>query len=184
VAFEGTYVPTVGESGMVVRSAYPEERNPAIVLSAYRGNLGLDSGIPSSVYSLNQNQIAKGALQRAGEPKILKRGEIWTLDDGTKLELLGTRPFITVAIRYDPTQPLVLAGAVLGLIGLMLSLGGHRRRVWFRVSPLAASGPPTGGSVVAAGGLPRTDYPGFADEFTKLVAATRDSTSEDPERTA
>ena len=62
-------------------------------------------------------------------------GESTTLDDGTKLEFLGTRPFATLSVRYDPAQPLVLGGAVAGLLGLMLSLAGHRRRVWFRVSP-------------------------------------------------
>ena len=74
---------------------------------------------------------------------------------------------------------MVLAGAVLGLIGLMLSLSGRRRRVWFRITPAAAGfaltgRPGTGGSLIQAGGLPRTDYPGFADEFTQLVAVTRD----------
>jgi cytochrome c biogenesis protein len=76
---------------------------------------------------------------------------------------------------------------VLGLLGLMLSLAGHRRRVWFRVSALPADGPRTGGSVVTAGGLPRTDYPGFGDEFGKLVEATRDGKDagdQRPERTA
>jgi cytochrome c biogenesis protein len=63
---------------------------------------------------------------------------------------------------------------VLGLLGLMLSLAGRRRRVWFRASPLAGSEPDGGGTVMAAGGLPRTDYPGFEDEFAALVTATKD----------
>ena len=65
----------------------------------------------------------------------MKPGQTWTLDDGSKLEFVGTRQFATLSIRYDPTQTMVLAGAVLGLLGLMLSLFVHRRRVWFRVSP-------------------------------------------------
>jgi cytochrome c biogenesis protein len=105
-------------------------------------------------------------------PHQFKIGESWTLDDGTKLEFVGTRPFVTLSIRYDPTQSLVLVGAVLGLAGLMLSLGGHRRRVWFRALP-ASSGNGSG-TLLAAGGLPRTDYPGFADEFTALVKAAEE----------
>jgi cytochrome c biogenesis protein len=179
VAFEGAYLPTVDPSGGPT-SVFPAERSPALFLTAYRGNLGLDTGIPNSVYALNRAQIARGQLKQVGDarPHALRVGEIWRLDDGTTLELLGTRPFITVSVRYDPTQPVVLAGAVLGLLGLMLSLSGRRRRVWFRVtSPvgdLAGSEPGPGGSVMEAGGLPRTDYPGFADEFARLVAATRD----------
>jgi cytochrome c biogenesis protein len=182
VAFEGVYLPSVDLSGAGVSSVFPAERAPAIFLTAYRGNLGLDSGIPSSVYALNRAQITRGQLKQVSgaRPEALRPGQAWTLDDGTKLELLGTRPFITVSVRYDPTQPVVLAGAVLGLIGLMLSLSGRRRRVWFRITPavpgsaLTGKGPVAGGSLIQAGGLPRTDYPGFADEFTQLVAVTRD----------
>lgn len=178
VAFEGVYLPTVGAAGGIT-SAFPEQRAPALFLTAYRGDLGVDSGIPRSVYSLDRRQISRGLLKQVGpaRPHELRPGEAWTLDDGTKLEFLGTRPFITMAIRYDPTQQVVLVGAVLGLLGLMLSLSGHRRRVWFLITAPADD---AGGSVVTAAGLPRTDYPGFAEEFAALVVATEDH----PEGTA
>ena len=73
-------------------------------------------------------RAADPLLPRNEAPQRLAVGQTWTLDDGTKLEFLGTRQFATLAVRYDPTQPLVLGGAVLGLLGLMLSLAGHRRR--------------------------------------------------------
>jgi cytochrome c biogenesis protein len=176
IAFEGTYLPTVDPSGTQVTSTYPAEQNPKIFLTAYRGNLGLDSGVPGSVYSLNRAQIARGQLKNVSgtRPESFRPGEKWTLDDGTTLEFLQTRPFVTVSVRYDPTQPVVLGGAVLGLLGLMLSLSGKRRRVFFRItspaSDLAVPGAAPGGSVVEAGGLPRTDYPGFAEEFDQIVA--------------
>jgi cytochrome c biogenesis protein len=178
IAFEGTYLPTVDPEGVQVTSMYPAERDPKIFLTAYRGNLGLDSGIPGSVYALNRGQIARGQLTNVSgtRPMALRPGETWTLDDGTKLEFLGTRPFVTVSVRYDPTQPVVLGGAVIGLLGLMLSLAGKRRRVFFRItapaSDLGVPGAGGGGSVVQAGGLPRTDYPGFAEEFDQIVAGT------------
>jgi cytochrome c biogenesis protein len=175
VGFEGVYLPTAPSDGSAT-STYPAENAPALFLSAYRGNLGLDVGVPGSVYALDQGQIANGRLKQVSgaRPHELKPGQAWTLDDGTKLEFLGTEPFATLSIRYDPTQLLVLVGAVLGLLGLMLSLAGHRRRVWFRASPLGGSSPDGGGTVVAAGGLPRTDYPGFEDEFAALVTAAKD----------
>jgi cytochrome c biogenesis protein len=171
MGFEGRYLPTVGTGAT---SPFPAENAPAIFLTAYRGDLGLDVGTPGSVYALDQGQIATGDLKNvSGErPHELKIGESWTLDDGTKLEFVGTRPYATLAIRYDPTQFLILIGAVLGLCGLMLSLGGHRRRVWFRALP--ASSENGSGTLLAAGGLPRTDYPGFADEFTGLVKAAEE----------
>ena len=183
VAFEGVYLPTVDPNGGAT-SVFPAERAPALFLTAYRGNLGVDAGLPGSVYALDRSQLANGQLKQVSgaRPQRLSVGQSWTLDDGTKLEFLGTRQFATLAVRYDPTQPLVLGGAVLGLLGLMLSLSGHRRRVWFRVSPPAASEPGAGGSLMEAGGLPRTDYPGFHEEFEQAVAAARDAGATD-ERT-
>jgi cytochrome c biogenesis protein len=175
IGFEGVYLPTVGTGGGP-QSAFPAERNPKLFLTAYRGNLGVDAGLPGSVYALDRKQIVTGKLKQisGARPHELRPGEAWTLDDGTTLEFLGTRPFVTLAVRHDPAQVLVLGGAVVGLIGLMLSLVGHRRRVWFRMTPLPASERESGGTVMEAGGLPRTDYPGFADEFRGLVRAAND----------
>jgi cytochrome c biogenesis protein len=175
VGFEGVYLPTAPRDGGAT-SAYPAENAPALFLTAYRGNLGLDVGVPGSVYALDQGQIANGQLKRVGgvRPHELRPGQSWTLDDGTRLEFLGTEPFATLSVRYDPTQDLVLAGAVLGLIGLMLSLAGRRRRVWFRAAPPPGSSGTPGGTVMEAGGLPRTDYPGFAEEFAALVTAAEE----------
>jgi cytochrome c biogenesis protein len=180
VGFEGVYLPTVGTDGRPT-SVYPAERNPVLFLTAYRGSLGVDAGRPGSVYALDRGQITAGRLKQVSgaRPEELRPGETWTLDDGTTLQFLGTRPFATLAVRHDPTGLLVLGGAVAGLIGLMMSLFGHRRRVWFRMSPLDATTGQAGGTVMVAGGLPRTDYPGFPAEFRSLVQAAEKS-----ERTA
>jgi cytochrome c biogenesis protein len=174
IGFEGRYLPTAGSG---VASTFPAENNPALFLTAYQGDLGLDVGTPSSIYSLNQGQIASGDLKNisGARPYELKPGQTWTLPDGSKLQFLGTRPFATLAIRYDPTQEMVLVGAVLGLAGLLLSLAGHRRRVWFRALPGSSGN--GGGTLLTSGGLPRTDYPGFADEFNALVKAAEEGTS-------
>ncbi|MEH1012400.1 cytochrome c biogenesis protein ResB [Micromonospora sp. CPCC 206060] len=186
VAFEGLYLPTAPDAPPFTRSEHPEERNPAVWLIAYRGNLGLDAGIPGSVYELDQRQVRNGQLKQVGEGKLLRAGEKWTLDDGTTVEFLGTEPYITLSVRYDPGSTMMLASCAVLLLGLMGSLFGRRRRVWFRVLPGGATGgaPSAGGlpvdpaagsttggsSLVQAGGLPRTEYPGFAAEFAELVA--------------
>lgn len=164
IAFAGVYVPTAPESGPVALSVFPAENNPRLVLTLYRGDLGLDLGIPSSVYQLNQQQLDNGKLKRVGSPKALKIGEAWTLDDGSKLEFVGTRPWVTVALRRDPGEPIVLVGMVFVVCGLMLSLTGKRRRVWVRLVPSD-----DGRTVLIAGGLARSDYPGFAEEFAALL---------------
>jgi cytochrome c biogenesis protein len=55
----------------------------------------------------------------------------------------------------------VAAGCL--LVGLLLSLTGKRRRIWFR----------GGDGGVEAAGLPRTDYGGFTREFDEIVEAAR-----------
>ncbi|MGX7676896.1 cytochrome c biogenesis protein ResB [Plantactinospora sp. DSM 117369] len=174
VAFEGLYFPTAPDAPPFVRSTYPAERSPAVMLFAYRGNLGLDAGIPGSVYRLDQRQVSSGKLKQLGDGKLLRPGEKWTLDDGTSVEFVGTRQYVTISVRYDPGERIVLISSVLLLVGLMPSLFGRRRRVWFRLSPAPADATTTGrSSLVEVGGLPRTEYAGFADEFDRLVAATR-----------
>jgi cytochrome c biogenesis protein len=172
VAFEGLYLPTAPDAPPYTRSVHPTERSPGLMLFAYRGDLGENAGIPGSVYRVDQRQVEAGRLARVGEPRLLRVGESWLLDDGTTVEFLGTRPWITLSVRHDPGQPVALGGVVAGLAGLMLSLTGRRRRVFFRVLPVDGS-PTDRSSLVEAGGLPRTDYPGFAEEFERVVAAAR-----------
>jgi cytochrome c biogenesis protein len=175
VAFQGLYLPTAPAGAPVlIRSAHPDERDPLLMLIPYQGDLGIDDGTAQSVWTLNQDRLASGALAQAGEPEFLRPGEQMTLADGTTVEFLGTERWITVSVRHDPGEPVVLAGAVLLLAGLIPSLIGRRRRVWFRATPAG------GGSAIEAGGLPRSDYPGFATEFTTLVAALAPRTTADP----
>jgi cytochrome c biogenesis protein len=165
VAFAGLYLPTVSSDTSQV-SAYPAERNPMLFLTPYRGDLGLDAGIPTSVYALDQHQIATGRLKPVGDVIRLVPGGSATLDDGTRVEFLGTRPWITATVRYDPGEHLVLVGAVLLLSGLVAMLLGRRLRVWFRLAP---HGP------ASAGALARSAYPGFTAEFDALVREARQS---------
>ena len=81
------------------------------------------------------------------------------------MEFVGTRQWIIVSVRHDPGEPVVLVGAGAVLVGLMVSLAGRRRRVWARVTATD-----DGRSLISLGGLSRSEYPGFADEFAGVVA--------------
>jgi cytochrome c biogenesis protein len=159
VAFAGVYLPTAPTDGSA-SSAYPAERDPRLVLVGYVGELGA----ASSVYTLDQRQITAGRLTAVGEPHRMRVGETWTLPDKSTVEFLGTRPWVTLSVRHDPGEKPVLVAAVLLLLGLLVSLTGKRRRIWFRIGPEG----------VTAGGLPRTDYPAFRAEFDEIVRATRE----------
>ena len=165
MAFAGTYVPTVPASGPPALSAYPAERAPGLLLTAYRGNLGLETGVPQSVYEVPRRAIASNRLvQLPGAAKMLRPGERWVLDDGSAIEFVGTRRWIAITLRSDPGESIALAAVVVLLAGLIPMLAVQRRRVWFRVTPDTG-----GGCVITAAGLPRGDNPGFADEFACLV---------------
>lgn len=159
MAFTGFFLPTAPASGPPIRSVSPKPDDPAVTLVGYRGDTGLDSGIPRSVYSIDQKQVDSGALKSVGSKK-LSVGEVWTLDDGTKLEFEGYREFMTVQVGHDPGEMIVLVSAGFMLVGLITSLTVRRRRVFVRV---------TGEGELTVGGLARTDPDRFAEEFRSLV---------------
>jgi cytochrome c biogenesis protein len=173
VGFAGFYYPTISPDPLVAASVYPAEDDPLLVLVPYEGDLGLDSGVPQSVYAINQAQVDSGRLKDVGDPKNpirLRPGQSATLADGTTVQFLGTRQWVSLSMRYDPGEKLVLAGAVALVIGLLLSLTGRRRRVWFRVLPRDPADGRTV-SVAAAGGLARAEYASFPAEFEAVVVA-------------
>ena len=43
-------------------SAYPAVVKPGVAVDIYRGDLGMESGRPQSVFTIDQNQVDKGAL--------------------------------------------------------------------------------------------------------------------------
>jgi cytochrome c biogenesis protein len=178
VAFEGVYTPTAPESGPRVRSLFPAERSPGITLAAYRGDTGLGSGMPRSVYSLDQNQIQSGALKNVGA-KFMRPGETWTLDDGSTLKFVGTKQWAGLRVDSDPAQNVVLVASVAMMLGLIGSLTVRRRRLWVRLAPAES-----GGTVVTVGGLARTDADSYAEEFSRTATEIARTTGASPAGTA
>ncbi|WP_432833752.1 cytochrome c biogenesis protein ResB [Dactylosporangium sp. CA-092794] len=167
IGFSGIYLPTLPADPSANSSAFPAENDPRLMLQPYRGVLGFDAGAPLSVYTLDTRQIAAGRLVKFGDPLMLKPGQTGTLPDGTTVQFVGTQQWISISVRHDPGQPIVLGGAIALLVGLLGSLSGKRRRIFFRIAP-------TG---ITAGGLPRSDYPGFAEEFAEIVRAASPAVS-------
>ncbi|GAA3395492.1 cytochrome c biogenesis protein ResB [Cryptosporangium minutisporangium] len=158
MAFTGFFLPTAPPSGPPIQSVRPEPDDPAVTLVGYRGDTGLNSGIPRSVYSIDQNQVDSGALKSVGSKK-LSVGEVWTLDDGSSLQFVGYREFMTVQVGYDPGDMVVLIAAGFMLVGLITSLTVRRRRIFVRVTP----------GELTVGGLARTDPDRYAEEFRQIV---------------
>lgn len=139
-------------------STFPEALKPLLDLAAWSGDLGLDSGIPQSVYRINtegMNQIGLAALSP---------GETWTLPGGVgSITFDGFTPWVNLQVVRDPGKTYSLVGAILILLGLLVSLFGRRHRIWVRVSKK------DGDTIVQIAGLTRS--PGL-DEEIKTLART------------
>jgi len=163
LGFAGVFLPSAEDYGGRLASAFPAPLNPMVSLVSYAGNLGMNSGPPQSVYTLD----TAGLHRLPVAPRPLAAGQSITLPGhlGT-LTYTGYQQWISLAITYDPGQApaLVSGAAVLG--GLLLSFLVRRRRVFVRAQAHEA-----GGTVVEVAGLTRSDAAGgFEDEFSALAA--------------
>jgi len=175
LALEGFFAPTGLVQGGILTSVDPRPLAPQVAVVVYQGYLGLDSGIPQSVYSLDATQIDRGRLERVAAENLAV-GESLTLPDGTTVAFTGYREFAALQYSHDPGQAWVLGSAVALLAGLLGMLLLRRERVFARV----ASGPGGGGTVLTLASLTRgsgESAPRFAaltdDLRTALAARTR-----------
>ncbi len=162
LGFAGVFLPTVYDSGGVLRSAFPAPLDPAVSLVSYAGNLNMNGGPPQSVYRLD----TAGMHRLPVAPRPLAPGQSITLPHGYgKLTFTGYRQWASLAITYDPgTLPALFAGLA-ALAGLLLSFFVRRRRVFVRAHP-----DPDGVTSVEVGALARSDAAGGLEaEFASLL---------------
>jgi len=184
LAIVGIFAPTALVHAGIMTSSFPAADDPGVAVDVYRGDLGMEGGRSQSVFSIDNDQVAKGALVKQAR-KNLMVGESITLDDRTRITFTGYTQWVSLQTSFDPAQVWALVFAVLLLTGLMTSLVIKRRRVWFRLAPAGPAAavdgavtPEPGGArggapdrtVVDVGGLARTDQAGYGEEFGTLAA--------------
>lgn len=187
IGLSGVFAPDPSITNKVVTSLSPQPKQPVLALLAYKGTLN-PNGQPQSVYSLNTDAIASGKLKQVAA-KNLTVGESMTLPDGTTVRFDGYKQWATLQVSHDPTQLYLLIAAVLMVVGLLGSIAIRRRRLWLRITPANSADPsaelssrrPNGGSpsddsstsagrtLVAVGGLARSDSGNFSAEFVAVV---------------
>ncbi len=144
-------------------SSHPDLRDPTLTLEAYRGDLGLDGGIPRSAYSLDTDALTQVAGRTSETPTLaLKIGDTVELPDGLgSVELSEVKRFVSLDIHHDPTQTWVFIFSVLVLAGLLTGLFIPRRRLWVKF-------------VAGADGTSTLEYAGLArgDDPTLMAAVT------------
>jgi cytochrome c biogenesis protein len=163
LGFAGVFLPTTVDVGGKLQSAFPAPYRPAVSLVSFAGNLGMNGGVPQSVYQLD----TAGLHRLAVRPRPLAPGQSIRLPNGMgTLTFTGYRQWISLAITYDPGQLPALIAAIAALAGLLVSFLVRRRRVFLRAAPAAG-----GGSTVEFAGLARTESSEtFGAEFADLSA--------------
>ncbi len=182
LAFEGVFTPTTVQDPQTSRvtSVYPAADNPALTVLGFRGDLGIDSGTPASVYSLEDRSRLEPIDE--GRAHKLEPGDTWTLPGGGSITFVETTEWATFQVTQDPGKVVALVAGTGMVLGLCLSLFVRRRRVWVRVTPSgvqegaarpAGEGETGGRTVVEIAGLSRSGAEGFREEFDSLVAQLR-----------
>jgi len=134
IGLEGLFYPTFALVNGDPVNVMGDDKNPTISMLAYVGDLGLSSGVPQSVYSMNKagmSQLDKpnGKMFRVD----LQPGQTIELPDGNgSVTFEGVKHWTRLQISRTPDAWLTLLGVVLALLGLLGSLFIRPRRVWVR----------------------------------------------------
>jgi cytochrome c biogenesis protein len=157
VGFVASFLPTFERTKTAGGiSIYPELLNPRLLFSVWSGDLGLDSGVPQSVYRIDTTKMKNLGLGSVGI------GETFAYPGGT-ITLEGVTPWINLQIVDDRGKGLTLFGAILAILGLISSLYGRRRRIWIKVT----------GSRVEVAALAKNNAPGLEAEVARLVEGVK-----------
>lgn len=163
LALQGFFLPTAAvDEVRGPYSSFPAADNPAVFLSAWTGDLRLDT-VPN-VYQLDTSDMEQLGI------KALVPGQSWTVpDSGATVTFDGYLEYASFSVAHDPGKEPALVASVLAIIGLTLSLLVRRRRVWVRAR---ADG--EGVTVVELAGLSRTEHVSVRPDLDELVAAVPD----------
>ncbi|WP_328873073.1 cytochrome c biogenesis protein ResB [Streptomyces sp. NBC_00287] len=165
LAFQAFFLPTY-TAGNEVSSSFPALINPVLNLEPYHGDLGVNSGIPQSVYQLDKTHM-KGFKDSKGKQmrENLRPGETVKLPNGAgSITYEGTQEWANFQITQQPASGWALAGSLAAIFGLAASLFIQRRRVWVR----AAKGA-DGVTVVEMAGLGRSESAKVPEELGDLA---------------
>ena len=169
IGLQGFFLPTATKDfSMGPRSLFPAANDPQVFLSAWTGDLGLDRGIPQSVYRLDTTSMKRLGIEE------LSPGETWKLPQGRgTVSFTGYKQWASFSITHDPGKGWALVSAFLAIIGLSLSLLVPRRRVWLRITKQG-----DGSNLFEVAGLSKTEAPGLLEEVERLAMQVRVSAGE------
>ncbi len=155
LGFRGIFLPTAAIDPVTgPTSTFPAPDDPALFLSAFSGDLGLDDGAPQNVYQLDDTDMKQLGLQP------LRVGESWKLPGGAgSVTFTGIDRYVSLKVAHDPGGAWALGFVGVAIAGVCLSLFVRRRRVWV----VAQDGTVTVAGVARGEGDVDTDVAALAD---------------------
>jgi cytochrome c biogenesis protein len=152
IGFVSSFLPTADRDPIRGGfSSYPEVLDPRLLISVWKGDLGLNSGIPQSVYRIDTSKMERIGL------KALVLNESYDFGEGS-ITFTGWNSWVNLQIVNDPGKGYALLGAILAISGLLISLFTRQRRIWIKQ-----------GRKTQVAGLAKNGIPGLEDEIKKLV---------------
>jgi cytochrome c biogenesis protein len=152
IGFVSSFLPTADRDPIRGGfSSYPEVLDPRLLISVWKGDLGLNSGVPQSVYRIDTSKMERIGL------KALALNESYDFGEGS-ITFTGWNSWVNLQIVNDPGKGYALLGAILAISGLLISLFTRQRRIWIKQ-----------GRKTQVAGLAKNGIPGLEDEINKLV---------------
>jgi cytochrome c biogenesis protein len=152
IGFVSSFLPTADRDPIRGGfSSYPEVLDPRLLISVWKGDLGLNSGVPQSVYRIDTSKMERIGL------KALALNESYDFGEGS-ITFTGWNSWVNLQIVNDPGKGYALLGAILAISGLLISLFTRQRRIWIKQ-----------GRKTQVAGLAKNGIPGLEDEIKKLV---------------
>jgi cytochrome c biogenesis protein len=134
--------------------------DPVMTFTAYEGDLRSDLALPSN--QLDTSAMRKFTAGAVGAGKSVSIGR------GLTVSFPDLRRYSVLEIKRDRGLGILLAAAILILVGLLPALYTSRRKVWVTAEPAPAGGP---GTLVKVAGFALQRRPQFEEEFDRLVRA-------------
>ncbi len=152
IGFVSSFLPTADRDEIRGGfSSYPEVLDPRLLFAVWKGDLGLNTGVPQSVYRIDTSKMERIGL------KALVLNETYDFGEGS-ITFTGWKSWVNLQIVDDPGKGFALLGAILAILGLLISLFTRQRRVWIKQ-----------GRKTQVAGLAKNGIPGLEEEITALI---------------
>ena len=157
IGFVSSFLPTADRDQIRGGfSSYPEVLDPRLLLAVWKGDLGLNTGVPQSVYRIDTSKMERIGL------KALVLNETYDFGEGS-ITFTGWKSWVNLQVVDDPGKSFALLGAILAILGLLTSLFTRQRRVWVKQ-----------GRKTQVAGLAKNGIPGLQEEINDLIKGVSD----------